>query len=207
MFRASVRFKFFAILHLGDLILFLFPILCWLYFEFISVVLLDGTRIVCWQCGVCYLIVEIFLQNVAHTRLSAFLFPLHFWLLAMFIFPGIGMDTCVIPLRHGGLSLVQTTDYIYPIVDDPYMMVSLALCIFVIETKAFGFGFEWFCMCLWVWVLFLCCVFLLLLYPSYISPPTPAVTAGGRVSSHLTLHESGRTGASLLLLYLKVPLF
>ncbi|XP_036208603.1 selenide, water dikinase 1 isoform X5 [Myotis myotis] len=34
----------------------------------------------------------------------------------------IGMDTCVIPLRHGGLSLVQTTDYIYPIVDDPYMM-------------------------------------------------------------------------------------
>uniref|UniRef100_A0A5F4W0G4 Uncharacterized protein n=1 Tax=Callithrix jacchus TaxID=9483 RepID=A0A5F4W0G4_CALJA len=35
---------------------------------------------------------------------------------------GIGMDTCVIPLRHAGLSLVQTTDYIYPIVDDPYMM-------------------------------------------------------------------------------------
>lgn len=34
------------------------------------------------------------------------------------------MDTCVIPLRHGGLSLVQTTDYIYPIVDDPYMMVN-----------------------------------------------------------------------------------
>lgn len=40
-----------------------------------------------------------------------------------FISTGIGMDTCVIPLRHGGLSLVQTTDYIYPIVDDPYMMV------------------------------------------------------------------------------------
>uniref|UniRef100_A0A8I5THJ9 Selenide, water dikinase 1 n=1 Tax=Pongo abelii TaxID=9601 RepID=A0A8I5THJ9_PONAB len=40
---------------------------------------------------------------------------------------GIGMDTCVIPLRHGGLSLVQTTDYIYPIVDDPYMMVSVIL--------------------------------------------------------------------------------
>lgn len=39
------------------------------------------------------------------------------------MFEGIGMDTCVIPLRHGGLSLVQTTDYIYPIVDDPYMMV------------------------------------------------------------------------------------
>lgn len=39
------------------------------------------------------------------------------------LYEGIGMDTCVIPLRHGGLSLVQTTDYIYPIVDDPYMMV------------------------------------------------------------------------------------
>lgn len=44
--------------------------------------------------------------------------------MCLFIFfEGIGMDTCVIPLRHGGLSLVQTTDYIYPIVDDPYMMV------------------------------------------------------------------------------------
>lgn len=41
-----------------------------------------------------------------------------------FVIEGIGMDTCVIPLRHGGLSLVQTTDYIYPIVDDPYMMVN-----------------------------------------------------------------------------------
>lgn len=33
------------------------------------------------------------------------------------------MDTCVIPLRFGGLSLLQTTDFFYPIVDDPYMMV------------------------------------------------------------------------------------
>lgn len=45
----------------------------------------------------------------------------------VFIFEGIGMDTCVIPLRHGGLSLVQTTDYIYPIVDDPYMMVCVSI--------------------------------------------------------------------------------
>lgn len=36
---------------------------------------------------------------------------------------GIGLDSCVIPLRHGGLSLVQTTDFFYPIIDDPYMMV------------------------------------------------------------------------------------
>lgn len=33
------------------------------------------------------------------------------------------MDSCVIPLRHGGLSLVQTTDFFYPLVEDPYMMV------------------------------------------------------------------------------------
>ncbi|XP_033086629.1 selenide, water dikinase 1-like isoform X2 [Trachypithecus francoisi] len=38
----------------------------------------------------------------------------------------IRMDTCVIPLRHGGRSLVQTTDYIYPIVQDPYMMGRIA---------------------------------------------------------------------------------
>ena len=31
------------------------------------------------------------------------------------------MDACVMPLRHGGLSLVQTTDFFYPLVDDPYM--------------------------------------------------------------------------------------
>lgn len=36
---------------------------------------------------------------------------------------GIGMDASVTPLRHGGLSLVQTTDFFYPLVDDPYMMV------------------------------------------------------------------------------------
>jgi len=35
---------------------------------------------------------------------------------------GIGMDASVTPLRHGGLSLVQTTDFFYPLVDDPYMM-------------------------------------------------------------------------------------
>ena len=36
---------------------------------------------------------------------------------------GIGMDSCVIPLRHPGLSLVQTTDFFYPLVDDPYVQV------------------------------------------------------------------------------------
>ncbi|VDN81452.1 unnamed protein product [Brugia pahangi] len=35
---------------------------------------------------------------------------------------GIGLDSCVIPLRHRGLFLVQTTDFFYPLVDDPYLM-------------------------------------------------------------------------------------
>ncbi|VDK76940.1 unnamed protein product [Litomosoides sigmodontis] len=35
---------------------------------------------------------------------------------------GIGLDSCVIPLRHKGLFLVQTTDFFYPLVDDPYLM-------------------------------------------------------------------------------------
>ncbi len=37
---------------------------------------------------------------------------------------GVGMDASVTPLRHGGLSLVQTTDFFYPLVDDPYMQGS-----------------------------------------------------------------------------------
>ncbi|XP_053479500.1 selenide, water dikinase 1 isoform X2 [Ictalurus furcatus] len=51
---------------------------------------------------------------------------------------GIGMDTCVIPLRHGGLSLVQTTDYIYPIVDDPYMMGRVACANVLSDLYAMG---------------------------------------------------------------------
>ena len=37
------------------------------------------------------------------------------------LFSGIGMDSSITPLRHGGLSLVQTTDFFYPLVEDPYM--------------------------------------------------------------------------------------
>ena len=43
------------------------------------------------------------------------------------IFLGIGMDSSVTPLRHGGLSLVQTTDFFYPLVDDPYMQGKIAI--------------------------------------------------------------------------------
>lgn len=33
------------------------------------------------------------------------------------------MDCSVIPIRSGGLVLIQTVDYFYPLVDDPYIMV------------------------------------------------------------------------------------
>lgn len=36
---------------------------------------------------------------------------------------GIGLDSCVLPLRHGEYVLVQSTDFFYPLVDDPYVMV------------------------------------------------------------------------------------
>ena len=41
--------------------------------------------------------------------------------MTIFSISGIGMDSSITPLRHGGLSLVQTTDFFYPLVEDPYM--------------------------------------------------------------------------------------
>lgn len=35
---------------------------------------------------------------------------------------GIGMDSAVIPLKRHGLSLVQSVDCFYPLVDDPFNM-------------------------------------------------------------------------------------
>lgn len=34
---------------------------------------------------------------------------------------GVGLDSCVLPTRHKGLYIVQTTDFFYPLVEDPYM--------------------------------------------------------------------------------------
>nr|XP_039263735.1 selenide, water dikinase 1-like [Styela clava] len=51
---------------------------------------------------------------------------------------GIGMDTCVIPLRFGGLSLLQTTDFFYPLVDDPYMMGKIACANVLSDMYAMG---------------------------------------------------------------------
>ncbi|KAL5014947.1 hypothetical protein ScPMuIL_009217 [Solemya velum] len=44
----------------------------------------------------------------------------HFQYIAAVPRIGIGMDSSITPLRHQGLSLVQTTDFFYPLVDDPY---------------------------------------------------------------------------------------
>lgn len=51
---------------------------------------------------------------------------------------GIGMDACVTPLRHGGLSLVQTTDFFYPLVDDPYMQGKIACANVLSDLYAMG---------------------------------------------------------------------
>ncbi|KYQ60748.1 Selenide, water dikinase [Trachymyrmex zeteki] len=50
----------------------------------------------------------------------------------------IGMDASVTPVRHGGLSLVQTTDFFYPLVDDPYMMGKIACTNVLSDLYAMG---------------------------------------------------------------------
>ncbi|KAG5897304.1 hypothetical protein JTB14_011467 [Gonioctena quinquepunctata] len=51
---------------------------------------------------------------------------------------GIGLDCSVTPLRHGGLCLVQTTDFFYPLVDDPYMMGKIACANVLSDLYAMG---------------------------------------------------------------------
>lgn len=51
---------------------------------------------------------------------------------------GIGMDAAVVPIRHGGLSLVQTTDYFYPLVDDPFVMGKIACSNVLSDLYAMG---------------------------------------------------------------------
>merc|ERR1712156_32382 len=51
---------------------------------------------------------------------------------------GIGMDCSITPLRHGGLSLVQTTDFFYPLVEDPYMQGKIACANVLSDLYAMG---------------------------------------------------------------------
>ena len=52
-----------------------------------------------------------------------------------FSISGIGMDSSITPLRHGGLSLVQTTDFFYPLVEDPYMQGNFYFILFKSELQ------------------------------------------------------------------------
>jgi len=51
---------------------------------------------------------------------------------------GIGMDACITPIRHGGLSLVQTTSILYTLIDDPYMMGKVACSAVLSNMYAMG---------------------------------------------------------------------
>lgn len=50
---------------------------------------------------------------------------------------GIGMDSAVIPLRDN-LNLVQSVDYFYPLIDNPYLMGKIALANVVSDIYATG---------------------------------------------------------------------
>ncbi|XP_065827492.1 inactive selenide, water dikinase-like protein [Oscarella lobularis] len=51
---------------------------------------------------------------------------------------GAGLDCCVIPTRHEGISLVQTTDFFYPLVDDPYDQGRIACANVLSDLYAMG---------------------------------------------------------------------
>lgn len=52
---------------------------------------------------------------------------------------GIGMDSAVIPLKnHPELSLVQSVDFFYPLIDDPYSMGRIALANVVSDVYSVG---------------------------------------------------------------------
>ena len=58
---------------------------------------------------------------------------------------GIGMDACITPIRHGGLSLVQSTSFFYVLVDDPYMMVKQFFCNCNFCSHVYFCSWEWKC--------------------------------------------------------------
>lgn len=51
---------------------------------------------------------------------------------------GIGLDSCVMPTRHKGVFLVQTTDFFYPLVEDPYMQGRIACANVLSDLYAMG---------------------------------------------------------------------
>ena len=54
------------------------------------------------------------------------------------VLTGIGMDCSITPTRHHNLSLVQTTDFFYPLVDDPYVMGKITCANVLSDLYAMG---------------------------------------------------------------------
>lgn len=51
---------------------------------------------------------------------------------------GIGLDSCVLKTRHKDIYLVQTTDFFYPLVDDPYIQGKIAAANVLSDLYAMG---------------------------------------------------------------------
>eukprot|EP00127_Corallochytrium_limacisporum_P000482 Clim_evm11s14 gene=Clim_evmTU11s14 len=51
---------------------------------------------------------------------------------------GVGLDSCVIPTRHRGIDLVQSTDFFYPLVEDPYLQGKIACANVLSDVYAMG---------------------------------------------------------------------
>ena len=51
---------------------------------------------------------------------------------------GVGLDSCMIATRHKGINIVQTTDFFYPLVDDPYMQGKIACANVLSDLYAMG---------------------------------------------------------------------
>ena len=56
------------------------------------------------------------------------------------VFVGIGLDSCVKATRHGQF-LIQTTDFFYPLIDDPYLMGGIACANVLSDLYAEGVTF------------------------------------------------------------------
>lgn len=51
---------------------------------------------------------------------------------------GIGLDACLMPTRFENVSIIQTVDFFYPLIDDPYTMGQIACANVVSDLYAFG---------------------------------------------------------------------
>ncbi|XP_014254337.1 selenide, water dikinase-like [Cimex lectularius] len=51
---------------------------------------------------------------------------------------GIGLDSAMIPIKNGSLFLIQTTDFLYPLIDDPYIMGKIACANVLSDLYAMG---------------------------------------------------------------------